>query len=290
MTVQQEVTGFARRLRRLKWSLHKRLGPMKPIDVAFDTDQVIRVRPIDRFGRSLYLGGNSEPWLAELLDAYLEPGMTYFDIGAHIGQFVLMAAKRVGPTGRVHCFEAAAWTYEQLATNIKLNAHANINASHNAVFDESTTVELHTCVPGKEAFNSIGKPLRPDDETMSTEHVQTVVLGDYFRQHGVEKIDLIKIDVEGAEVAALSGARDMLSKPDAPPIICEVNEPALESLDESGGSLIALLRELGYGVYRFNPQKMSLTPEDPPRRYAQTVNLIACKDAQAFTDQLSRSK
>ena len=250
---------------------------MRSIDVRFDTDQLIRIRPIDRFGKCIYLGGTSEPWLARLLDEFLKPGMTYFDIGAHIGQFTLIAAKRVGPTGAVHCFEAASWTYEQLADNITLNGHDNVHANHRAVFDEHTEVELHTCVPGKEAFNSIGTPLRDDRQMMGVERVQTVVIDDYVREHNIDRIDLIKIDVEGAEVRALRGASDLLSRSDSPPVIFEVNEPVLRSLGESGRSLCELMTGFGYQLYRLDTDSMRLIPDAAAHGFDDTVDLIACK-------------
>ncbi len=287
MTVQSPTKGLARVARSLHWSFYKRLGRTKPFDLRFDTDQTIRVRPIDRFAKNLFLGGGSEPWLAGLLDAYLRPGMVYFDIGAHIGQFVLMAAKRTAPTGKVHCFEAAASTFGQLVTNIQLNHHTHVTANHRAVYHTSTTVELHICAPGKEAFNSLGKPLRPDDEISGTESVQTAVLDEYCAEQGITTIDLMKIDVEGAEVAALKGGRAVLSRDNAPPIAIEVNESTLQSLGESSQSLLSLLREYGYTMYRFDPATLELTHAPPEDHYPQTENLIACKDAAAFARRLA---
>ena len=87
------VSGITRHTKKLRWSLRRRLSPTRPMILPFDDGLKIAVRPVDRLGRRIWLDGYSEPEFAGLLDAYLRPGMTYFDVGAHFGQYVLVAAE-----------------------------------------------------------------------------------------------------------------------------------------------------------------------------------------------------
>src|SRR5262245_42588667 len=99
------MAGFPRMVRKLLWSFRRRLTPEQTVLLPFDLDLKIKVRLRDRLGRRVLLNGYSEPDYALFLDRFLRPGMTYVDVGANFGQYVLMAAKRVGSTGAVHAFE-----------------------------------------------------------------------------------------------------------------------------------------------------------------------------------------
>ena len=237
---------------KLGWSVRKRALPKQPIVVPYDDDLKIQIRPIDRFGKTIYFGGNSEPELAALLDAYLKPGMTFFDVGSHIGQFTLFAAKRVGPSGQVHAFEASSWTYSQVSRNVSLNNLSHVTTNHLAVCDSVGSIEITVCVPGKEAFNSIGKPLRPEDQIAGTETVATTTLDTYCAEHSITKIDMMKVDIEGAEELAFKGATNLLAADDAPPMFVEFNEHTARAMDSSTLAVRELLESHGYGIYQFD--------------------------------------
>ncbi len=268
----------------------RRLAPAHPFVVPFDGDLRIRLRPIDRFGKAIYVSAsNSDPHLAALLDAYLAPAMTYFDVGAHIGQFTLMAAKRVGPTGAVHSFEASSSTYEHLVCNIAINEFPWVRSTHAAVCDHEGSVQLNTCTPGKEAFNSIGRPLRPDDQVTGQESVDAVTLDAYCDRAGVQHIDLMKIDVEGAELMALRGAGRVLGAADAPPLVLEFSDETARRMGSTTHALRGELESLGYQLFSFDLESRRLNPWSPDQADPATVNIVAAKDPQAFHRVIDRS-
>lgn len=273
----------------MRWSIRRRLGPLRPVVLDYDVGMRIQVRPVDRLGRRVFLDGYSDREHAVLLDALLRPGMVYFDVGANFGQFALMAATRVGRDGAVHAFEATSTMYEQLAANVELNGLAQVTANHAAVADQPGTLEMTLCEPGKEAFSSLGRPMRPQDQIIGRETVPAITLDDYCRERGISRIDLIKIDVEGAEVRVIEGASNLLSSGGVSSLVCEFNEVAAESQGSSGRELRNALESHGYRIFRFDPSRRTITPEPAVERYASTQNLLAVRDPDQFAALLTGS-
>jgi FkbM family methyltransferase len=237
---------------------------------------------MDRLGRRIFLDGYSDRDLAILMDSYLKPGMTVFDLGAHVGQFTLMAAKRVGWAGEVHSWEPTRETFRQLEENVRLNGFARVSLNRSAVLDEPSEVQLHVCGPGRGDFNSVGKPSRGGEVVVGLERVPAIRLDDYCLARGVEQVHFLKMDVEGSELRALRGGRLLFSSEKAPPISIEFNERACAAMGYRTLDLYDTLCGFGYGLFRFLPTSMSLLPEARRQRYEQTVNLIATRDPEAF--------
>lgn len=281
------ASGLDRKLRKLAWSWRRRWAPLRPVILPFDGGLKIAVRPIDRLGRRIYLDGYSEPDYATLLGALLRPGMTYVDVGAHFGQYVLMAAKRVGTSGAVHAFEPTSATFAQLEVNVRLNGFSTVVLNRLAVYDRPGEMELKVCVPGKGEFNSLGLPMRPGDEVVSVESVRATTLDDYCRQRRLWAIDLLKIDVEGAELFVVKGAAELLGRPDAPSIVCEFNERTANAMGYSCRLLRKELEGLRYRLFAFDAPRRRLFPE-PERAYDErTANVVATKNPEAFQARLS---
>jgi FkbM family methyltransferase len=284
-TIAPELTGLERKLKRLKWSAKKRFIPYKEQIIPFDLNLKIAVRPIDRLGRRVWLDGYSDRDLAIILDALLKPGMCYFDIGAHFGQYTLMASKRNGDTGSVHAFEPTKHTFSQLKRNVEINRLKNVSINNCALFNEETELEFHVCNKvGMSEFNSIGSSLRPDDAEV--EVVKARTLDGYCAEHKVGAIDFMKIDVEGAELTVLEGGKKLFSSPEAPPLSVEFHEKTCETMGYSTKQLRNMLKGFGYQLYRLDVSDLSLTLEPDQEHYDEVVNLIAVKDVAAFSRKL----
>lgn len=279
--------GLARKLRRISWSLRKRLAPVKPVILPFDEGLKISIRPIDRLGRRVFLDGYSEPDLARFLHLFLKTGDIYFDVGAHFGQYVLVAARLVGSTGRVHAFEPTQYTYNQLQENVVINKLDWVQLNHNAVYDKTTTISLTVCLDGKGEFNSLGKPLRADNEIIGTEKVTAITLDNYCREENVDQINLMKIDVEGAELSVLNGGQNLLAQEQAPTVVCEFNERTTENMGYSTQQLRQAFEKLGYRLYSYDAGNNLLQLEAANTTYNKTVNLIATKSIEQLKQRLS---
>lgn len=167
-----------------------------------------------------------------------------FDVGASTGVFALAAALE-DRARRVFAFEPGPGMSAALERNIALNGLTNVTPVAAAVCDHDGTVDLFIPPGGSLAFGaSTLASFRPGGVRRS---VRAVRLDTFVRQEGIERVDLLKLDAEGAEPAILAGARALLER-DEPWIICEV----LHGLTEAG--LHAELDRLGYRYFAITPR------------------------------------
>lgn len=133
----------------------------------------------------------------------LEKGNTVIDCGAGHGAFVLYAAKVVGDTGRVIAFEPDSLNHKKLLDNIELNNLANVTVINKGVWSENTTLifnEEHT----------EGSSLFFDGKSESTSNIPVVSIDNELKRIGIKQVNFIKMDIEGAEIEAIRGAKEVL--------------------------------------------------------------------------------
>lgn len=214
------------------------------------------LRPGENAGIYFEHRGNYEVTESLFCERYLRLGDTAIDVGAHIGLYTLLFAKLVGPSGRVIAFEAEAENYGRLLGNIALNSHATVVAEHLAVYRTSGSVVLNLFEPALGAWHSIGAPqlphaLRPGEIAVpvAAVEVKSVSLDDYCRSAGIGHVQLLKIDVEGAEPDVLEGARELLMSGAVDRILFEVSLPQITAAGHNGASAFTLLGDLGYTTH-----------------------------------------
>ena len=137
------------------------------------------------------------------------------DVGANVGQFTLVAARRVGPSGRVHAYEPTPELAAHILRNLELNGLENVAVNAVAVSDVAGRASLHFVELDDPGENSIVNP-SPGTRTLE---VPTVTLDGYLAEHAVGTVSVIKMDIEGAEMPALLGARNLLSGDDSPVLV-----------------------------------------------------------------------
>jgi FkbM family methyltransferase len=145
-----------------------------------------------------------EVWKAKVYDDVRIPileGDVVVDIGAHIGAFAVRAARQAH-RGKVYSYEAARSTYLMLEKNRKLNSLENLSIENSAVSNRRG--EMHLYMP---ANNSILGSLRQDTSGFK-EMVQAITFSDIIAEHALERVDFLKIDVEGAEFDILFACSD----------------------------------------------------------------------------------
>lgn len=126
----------------------------------------------------------------------LKPGGVFVDIGSHVGSFTLPAAKRAGKAGRVLAVEAFPQTYKRLLRNLELNHLENVTAYNLGVSDKSETLKLGI----KHGNSGAHSFLRPDSHSVD---VECLPLLEIIGKAGLDRIDILKIDVEGFETRVL---------------------------------------------------------------------------------------
>jgi FkbM family methyltransferase len=165
-----------------------------------------------------YLRGEPEIAIQKALVERLRPGMVFYDLGANIGFFSLLAARLVGATGRVFSFEPDAEVAARLRRNVELNEFSNITVVEAGVWSASENVRF---VPSDATSpeRGTGTFLAGENQTAGTQ-TRCIALDDFIRSAPVP--DAIKCDVEGAEIEALRGAKKLLQTRH-PWIVCEIH-------------------------------------------------------------------
>jgi FkbM family methyltransferase len=137
-----------------------------------------------------------------------------FDVGANVGDYARLVRRHV-PGAAVYAFEPSRATYEQLAQSVAAEG-GRVKTFNIGLSDETRGVELYSyTVEGEEQslLASIDRRLPTQVvqvEVSATERIEVRPLDDFCAEHGVERIDFLKLDVEGHELAVLRGARRML--------------------------------------------------------------------------------
>jgi FkbM family methyltransferase len=143
---------------------------------------------------------------------YFNPneGDTVVDVGAHIGLYSLIAAKRVGPSGKVIAIEPDPENCNLLQRNIELNKLTNVTIFKRAAFSSSSKLKLY--LPGKErGFTKLSTIMANRAVTENFLEIDATTLDHLMLMQGMTQVNWIKIDVEGAELEVLKGAIVTLS-------------------------------------------------------------------------------
>lgn len=182
-----------------------RLVPSKPVEVTVRSGpaQGIQLLIMPK-SEKYYWTGTHEPHVQASLADILQPGMTFWDVGSHIGFFSLLASRIVGPSGHVHAFEPMNETRKRLEAGVALNDVSNVDIHAVALSDSDGSAVLHT---GRSSltWSLIGEVGRPDGQDVATRTL------DSMAKISVPP-NLIKVDAEGAELEVLKGGRRLLSQ------------------------------------------------------------------------------
>src|SRR5882762_3932319 len=152
----------------------------------------------DKMGDAVFTG-NFEDGERQFIQGFLKPGMTVLDIGAHYGFYTVLAAKKVGPTGRVMSFEPSPRERERLLVHLRLNRILNrVSVFPIALGRETAESTLYVVVGRDTGCNSLRSP--PVTEPTQTVQVSVTSLDTFLVHQNVACVDFIKMDVEGAEL------------------------------------------------------------------------------------------
>jgi FkbM family methyltransferase len=204
----------------------------------------------------------------------LQPGMTFFDVGANVGLYSLPAAQKV-VHGRVFSFEPCEWTYHLLLRNIKLNALDNVSAIRTALGEFSGQAVLQINAPGKDGLNTLGRPGHPDCEITGQETVPITSLDEFMAQSNVSTVDVMKVDVEGAELSLFRGARNLLEQPASPLILYESDAMLTRGFSCHPVETMWLLERHGYSFFVMDSRTGRISV--PPNKRAYDAMVIAVK-------------
>jgi len=220
------------------------------------------------------------PGIAKLIFAYRElydrelvwmsrnvrPGFHVADVGASFGIYTLVAARAAGPSGKIFSFEPAGSTFDILRTNVELNCLANVHTFRCAIGEADGEVELYH--HRDSSRNSLG---RTTAMSGSSEPVHKTTLSNVLANAGIDRIDLIKMDVEGMEEMALKGSSTIIER-SRPKIIIELNPGRASAIGLNADGAWELLRSLRYSMYEIASGGELLKVIRPPQHL---VNVVA---------------
>lgn len=194
----------------------------------------------DNLQAVLYYAGRYEPAVSRFLRSELRPGDVVLDVGANIGLHSLGAAKQLKDLGggRVIAFEPAEDSLAKLRAAAERNDLADLITLVPAALGERTHQAALHADPRYDPADSGVRSLQADGEVV--QDVPVIRLDDWVREHSLERLDVIKLDVEGSETAALGGATRTLVRLQPRAVLVEDKRPDLRR------RLHAVLDELGY--------------------------------------------
>jgi FkbM family methyltransferase len=204
-------------------------------------DFYMLLTPSEHIQQQLFWYGYYEKDLGDMIKKCLKPGDVFLDIGANIGYFSLLAANSE-PTSKVISFEPAKDLFQKLEENISINTFKNITTLNVAVGEINEETELFISGSDNLGMSSFRQP---GNYSGKKEKVKVVTIDSWFKTAGLSKVDLIKLDIEGSELAALKGMQETLQN-FKPLVIAEVNPETLASFNLTPGDIYSYLNKLNF--------------------------------------------
>jgi FkbM family methyltransferase len=197
----------------------------------------------DNLGEPLLAGAFETNEIA-FVGRFLKPGMTALDLGAHHGLYTLLASKRVGSNGKVIAFEPSPRERMALRLHVMLNLCWNVSIQTLALGNENTDATLFVVEGRQTGCNS----LRPPEVFGGTSPVRVHVtrLDNWLDDENIDRVDFVKLDVEGAELDVLKGAERLLARSPRPVILAEVQDVRTRPWGYEAKDIIQHLSHKGY--------------------------------------------
>ena len=207
--------------------------------VQLDCGARLKVDMRTGMGTGIYVYKCWEYPVTELLKSVLRPGMCFLDVGANIGYYSIVAAAR---GARVHAFEPVPKLFEALQESVALNPHFNIFPHRLALAGYTRPTTFYVVDdPENQGLSSLNES--PEAVAIT---IQAQTLDDFVREQKFRRVDLMKVDVEGAEEQVFQGGTDVLGRDTAPDIIFECH---------TGATSDKVLRTFGYRIFEFRRRR-----------------------------------
>jgi FkbM family methyltransferase len=201
------------------------------------------------------LDGESEPALQEVLAKHLRPGMVFYDLGANVGFFTLLAARLVGMDGSVYSFEADPEMAQRLQENVEKNEFRNVRVVQKAVWSSTGSVTFNCADESQSPDRGWGKVVSSPAPAERTLRVASIALDDFARTEAPP--DFVKCDVEGAEAEVFTDAHRVLAHR-RPLVACEVHS------GQNAAQLTQLFERLRYSLSWFTERHFLACPRALP--------------------------
>jgi FkbM family methyltransferase len=191
---------------------------------------------------TLYNYGVFEPAVTDILAALIKPGDTVFDVGANFGLYTLLAARQCGSEGKVYAFEPDPRNIARLRTNVQANDWTWINIVPKGLYHHAGTQEFF--LANKNGKNLGTSSLIGNATGQKGLEIELTTVDEFTAAQGIKRINVLKMDIEGAELGALRGATTSLQKQIIDRILLEFHPSILGA--EKSVEIFDLLSSCGY--------------------------------------------
>lgn len=195
----------------------------------------------------------------QFLEKLVGPGDVFVDAGANCGVYTVAAAHLVGASGQVLAFEPGEASLAMLRRNVELNGFSQVRVFPTALSENSGTARLYAHDHGASSF-TLGRT--EEGERLSFE-IETATLDAILPKEGISRVDVIKMDVEGAEELILRGATQLFDRC-RPKVIFEINSPAISRLGLTEAGAWDFLTMRGYRFYLMDENGVIAPLNSPP--------------------------
>jgi len=226
----------------------------------------------------LFEDGKWEPAETAFVQNFLKAGMIVVDLGANIGYYTVLAAEKVGSSGKVFAFEPDRRNFALLRKNIKRNRCQNVIPLRKAVTSKNGSLRLYLSksnLGGHRVFEPHGEDIWP------SRIIESISLDEFFPNGS--RVDFLKMDIEGAEYSAFCGMRRVLEQNPHVVILCEFSPYLLRQSGIAPLSFLQEVRGLGFSIFIFAEQiPVQMTDEgilDIPGNFR---NLLFSRNALAI--------
>ena len=254
------------------------------------------VFPVDRgtlIGWSVHFFGTYEPEVQAEIRRWLRPGDVAVDVGANVGWHTLLMGARVGPAGRVYTFEPNDSTRARLVGAVEANRFAHVIVDPRAVADRCRVAGFEAPAAGHvwdgtghllgqaeragsacghaEATTGSSEPKHQrqlalgEGPQRQCKEVECLTLDAFVAERGIDRLSLLKIDVEGWELPVLRGARQVL-KSLRPAIVFEVDPGYVSRGGGTAADLMAGFADADYLVFSLHPRRAAARVMEPGGR------------------------
>ena len=218
----------------------------------YDGNLKLKVNLSEHMGSQIFWFGYYSRDVLMALSTFIEPGATFVDAGANLGEITLYAAKRVGRRGRVIAFEPDPRMHARCAHNIGLNKFGDyVRLIDKGLSDRTERRPIYaasTIYKDGSPHDGLGTIYKSGDREKQVALVDLVTLDDYVRGHALDRLDGIKLDIEGAELPALRGAEATLKR-FRPWLVIEIGEATCSAAGYKATDVTDYLERFGYRFF-----------------------------------------
>ena len=231
--------------------IYRLLGPYGGRSIISHNGAEFFIDPFTTDGFAIIMDGDYESNLMALMQDKLPKGGIFLDVGANEGRVSAVAARLVGKVGCIIAVEPQSRLQDLLKINLALNATGSVHIFHNAIGkNDGDSVEISLAPTSHHGGSSIVRKYRWSSkrETISTRSIDSVI-----DEVGCEKIDMMKVDVEGYEAEVIDSAANSLAAHRINTIALDYHGDILRNRGIDPMSIDAMIRKHGYRLEQGSP-------------------------------------